>query len=113
MSKDEANFKFLNSEIWKQNNTAAEFGISTAADIPELNLAITGINDKTTKALLTLNEQIMHVQEGEFEFTLDGKTKNYGSNSVVVIPSNIPHSGIALTDCKIMDVFSPVREEYR
>tara|TARA_B100001057_G_scaffold106405_1_gene104052 strand:+ start:10396 stop:10707 length:312 start_codon:yes stop_codon:yes gene_type:complete len=60
-----------------------------------------------------IHEQIMHVQEGEFEFTLDGKTKNYGSNSVVVIPSNIPHSGIALTDCKIMDVFSPVREEYR
>ena len=60
-----------------------------------------------------IHEQIMHVQEGEFEFTLDGKTKNYGPNSVVVIPSNIPHSGIALTDCKIMDVFSPVREEYR
>ena len=60
-----------------------------------------------------IHEQIMHVQEGVFEFNLDGKTNNYGSNSVVVIPSNIPHSGIALTDCKIMDVFSPVREEYR
>ena len=32
-----------------------------------------------------IHEQIMHVQEGEFEFTLDGKTKNYGSNSVVVL----------------------------
>ena len=60
-----------------------------------------------------IHEQIMHVQEGVFEFNLDGKTNNYGSNSIVVIPSNIPHSGIALTDCKIMDVFSPVREEYR
>tara|TARA_B100000530_G_scaffold96660_1_gene59746 strand:+ start:82 stop:393 length:312 start_codon:yes stop_codon:yes gene_type:complete len=60
-----------------------------------------------------IHEQIMHVQEGKFEFTLDGKTKVYGSNSVVVIPSNTLHSGVALTSCKILDVFSPVREEYR
>ena len=60
-----------------------------------------------------IHEQIMHVQEGKFEFTLDGKTKVYESNSVVVIPPNTLHSGIALTNCKIMDIFSPVREEYR
>jgi quercetin dioxygenase-like cupin family protein len=55
----------------------------------------------------------MHVVEGEFEFTLDRKTKKYSNGDVVVIPSNIPHSGKALTNCKLMDVFSPVREEYR
>ena len=60
-----------------------------------------------------VHEQIMHVLEGEFKLTLDRKTKVYGSNSVVVIPSNTLHRGIAITNCKIMDVFSPVREEYR
>ena len=60
-----------------------------------------------------IHEQIMHVVEGEFEFTLDRKTKKYSNGDVVVIPSNIPHSGKALTNCKLMDVFSPVREEYR
>ena len=60
-----------------------------------------------------IHEQTMHVVEGEFEFTLDRKTKKYSNGDVVVIPSNIPHSGKALTNCKLMDVFSPVREEYR
>jgi len=55
----------------------------------------------------------MHVVEGKFEFTLNNKTKVYENGDVVVIPSNIEHSGLALTDCKLMDVFSPAREEYR
>jgi len=30
-----------------------------------------------------------------------------------VIGSNIPHSAIAKTDCKVIDAFSPVREDYK
>ncbi|MBU2947565.1 cupin domain-containing protein [Zobellia uliginosa] len=60
-----------------------------------------------------LNEQIMHVQEGRFEFTLNGETKIYEADDVVIIPPHIPHSGKALTPCKLIDVFSPVREEYK
>ena len=59
------------------------------------------------------HEQIMHVVEGSFEFTLDGNTEVYKPGDVVIIPSNTPHSGKALTACKLMDVFSPVREEYK
>ncbi|MEO0571783.1 MAG: cupin domain-containing protein [Bacteroidota bacterium] len=59
------------------------------------------------------HEQIMHVVEGNFAFNLDGKTKVYHPGDVVVIPSNTPHGGKALTVCKLMDVFSPVREEYK
>ena len=33
--------------------------------------------------------------------------------SVLVIPGDVPHSGRSHTHCKILDVFSPVREEYR
>jgi quercetin dioxygenase-like cupin family protein len=60
-----------------------------------------------------INEQIMHVVAGEFEFTLNGETVVYGAGDIVIIPSNTPHSGKALTPCKLMDVFSPVREEYK
>ena len=59
------------------------------------------------------HEQIMHVLDGEFEFILNGNKKIYKNGDVVVIPSNAPHSGKAITKCKLMDVFSPVREEYK
>lgn len=59
------------------------------------------------------HEQIMHVVEGDFEFSLNGSTKVYHPGDVVLIPSNSPHAGKALTACKLMDVFSPVREEYK
>lgn len=60
-----------------------------------------------------MNEQIMHVMEGEFQFTLDGTTKIYHPGDIVVIAAHQKHSGKALTDCNLMDVFSPAREEYK
>ncbi|MGB5170151.1 cupin domain-containing protein [Eudoraea sp.] len=59
------------------------------------------------------NEQIMQVLEGSFEFTVDGLTAIYGPDDMVVIPPHAKHSGIALTSCKLMDIFSPVREDYK
>lgn len=59
------------------------------------------------------HEQVMHVVEGDFEFTLDGVTEVYHPGDIVVIGPYKKHSGRALTPCKLMDVFSPVREEYR
>ena len=59
------------------------------------------------------NEQVSIMLEGTFELTLDGKTVRFGPGEVVVIPSNMRHSGLAITDCRILDVFYPVREDYR
>jgi quercetin dioxygenase-like cupin family protein len=60
-----------------------------------------------------INEQIMHVVKGKFEFVLNGKHNIYTDGDIVVISSNMSHSGKALTNCKLIDVFSPIREEYR
>ena len=60
-----------------------------------------------------MNEQIMHVMEGDFEFTLDGHTQVYHPGDIVVIAPHATHSGKALTPCKLLDVFSPPRDEYR
>tara|TARA_R110002051_G_scaffold178063_3_gene247876 strand:- start:565 stop:882 length:318 start_codon:yes stop_codon:yes gene_type:complete len=60
-----------------------------------------------------MNEQVMQVLEGSFEFTLDGNTKVYEPGDIVVIGPHMPHSGKALTNCKLMDTFSPAREEYK
>ncbi len=60
-----------------------------------------------------MNEQVMEVLEGEFELTVDGVTKVYKPGTLVVIPSYAKHGGKALTSCKLMDIFSPAREEYK
>ena len=59
------------------------------------------------------HEQVSTVIEGEFRLTVDGEQIDFGPGSVIVIPSNTKHSGLALTDCKLLDVFTPVREDYR
>jgi len=59
------------------------------------------------------NEQIMQVLQGNFEFTVNGETQVYEPNDIVIIPPHAMHSGKALTECKLMDVFSPVRSEYK
>ena len=58
-------------------------------------------------------EQVAMLTEGEFELTIEGTPVRFGPGSVIVIPSNVRHSGLAITDCKLMDVFTPVREDFR
>ena len=60
-----------------------------------------------------IHEQTSQVLEGKFELTIDGERKVYEPGFVAIIPSNIPHGGIALTNCKLLDMFSPVREDYK
>ena len=59
------------------------------------------------------HEQIVNLISGEVEFTLDGETRKITPDTSVVIPSNVIHSGKALTDCYIIDIFHPVREDYK
>ena len=59
------------------------------------------------------HEQVSNMLEGEFEFVLGGEKMVLRPGEVLVIPSNVPHSGRALTRCRILDVFHPVREDFR
>lgn len=59
------------------------------------------------------HEQTSQVIEGQFEMTVDGVTKIYEPGMIVTIPSNVLHGGKALTDCKLTDIFCPVREDYK
>lgn len=59
------------------------------------------------------HEQVCHVLEGQFELTIDGETKTLSAGSIGVIPSDAIHSGRAVTACRVLDVFQPVRDDYR
>ena len=60
-----------------------------------------------------IHEQVSQILEGEFEMNIGGKTKIHKPGSILVIPSNVEHSGKAITACKILDIFNPVREDYK
>ena len=59
------------------------------------------------------HEQVSHVLEGEFEMTIEDKTQRLGPGMVAFVPPNAAHSGRAITECRIIDVFHPVRDDYR
>jgi quercetin dioxygenase-like cupin family protein len=59
------------------------------------------------------HEQVTTIIRGRFEMTVDGETRTIEAGDVVVIPPGAKHRAQALTDCFILDVFSPVREDYR
>jgi len=53
-----------------------------------------------------------HIHE-QCSFAINGDTQILEPGFFAVIPSNVQHGGTAITDCKLLDIFSPVREDYR
>ena len=60
-----------------------------------------------------LHEQVSHVLSGIFELTVGDETRLLDPGIVAAIPPHIPHGGRAVTDCELLDVFYPEREDYR
>ena len=81
--------------------------------------------DKTTFGLVELkkrssvplhhhiNEQITYMIEGQLDMVIGGEACSLTDGMYHVIHSNVPHSAVAITDCKVIDVFGPVREDYK
>ena len=60
-----------------------------------------------------LHEQITYILEGEIEMMIGGEKFLFTAGTTHVIPSGIPHSAVAVTDCRVIDSFSPARDDYR
>lgn len=59
------------------------------------------------------HEQVVNLIEGTFELTIDGVSHVLEAPAVAVVPSNVRHSGKALTKVRIIDAFYPAREDYK
>ncbi|MCS3643707.1 cupin domain-containing protein [Salinibacter ruber] len=89
---------YLGAFLHGENMTVTSWEVETGASFPEHSHP---------------HEQISIVVAGEFELTIDGTTEPLTPGRVAVIPPDTPHSGRAVTACEILDVFSPVREDYQ
>jgi quercetin dioxygenase-like cupin family protein len=58
------------------------------------------------------SEQIAYIVEGTLKFELEGREIIVRKGEVLVIPSNVPHSAVALEDTLDFDIFSPIRVDW-
>lgn len=84
--------------VHSTNNTMAFWRVEEGAALPEHSHP---------------HEQMTTVLEGTFELTVGEVTKRIRSGEVVVVPPDVKHTGKALTTCRLLDVFYPVRQEYK
>ncbi len=57
-------------------------------------------------------EQFGYVIEGGFKMIIGKEEKILKKGDAYVVPSNVPHSFVAIGETEAIDVFSPVRENF-
>ncbi|MBP5858605.1 cupin domain-containing protein [Marivibrio halodurans] len=93
------------------------------------------VGDGVARKILTFNEAVMmlrnrfeaggvgpphthpHVQcsyvvSGVFDIMIDGETRRMGPGDSFLIPSGLPHGAICVEAGELIEVFSPMREDF-
>ncbi len=58
------------------------------------------------------HSQVSFVESGVFEVEIDGKKKNLATGDVFYIPPHVVHGAVCLEAGTLIDVFSPMREDF-
>jgi quercetin dioxygenase-like cupin family protein len=58
------------------------------------------------------HSQITHVESGVFEVAIGGEKKILSDGDAFYIPPNVMHGAVCLKDGVLIDVFSPMREDF-
>ena len=58
------------------------------------------------------HEQITYILEGEFEFNIDGDKRVVAAGDTTFKEANIPHGAICLKAGRLLDIFTPYREDF-
>lgn len=59
------------------------------------------------------HEQLGYVIDGELVLTIDGVEHRLGPGAAYAIPGGVEHAASSEGRCLVLDVFQPVREDYR
>ena len=80
------------------------------------NLSIGWLNAKaghTVPLHSHVHEQVSYVQEGKMLFIIENEEFILEAGRAITVAPNLKHGATAITDCKLIDVFNPVREDYK
>ena len=58
------------------------------------------------------SEQLTYILSVALEFEIEGRQVVVSAGEVLRIPSNVPHSAVALEDTLDLDIFSPIRTDW-
>ena len=56
--------------------------------------------------------QVSYVAEGSFEVTIDGTTEVIGAGGSFIVPSGLVHGVVALDAGRLVDVFTPMSQDF-
>lgn len=80
---------------------------------PELMQVEFGFNKGAVGALHSHpHVQVSYVAEGRFEVTIDGETEVVGAGGSFIVPSGLVHGVVALEKGRLVDVFTPMRQDF-
>ena len=74
---------------------------------------VTATADSTFPEHQHPHEQVVVLLEGELELVVAGEPHRLTPGTAYVIPPDTPHHGRAVTDCRVLDVFAPTRDDYK
>jgi quercetin dioxygenase-like cupin family protein len=58
------------------------------------------------------HEQVVYVVHGHLKVTCQGKTVDVRAGDTFVVRGGVEHSASAMEDSRVVDVFTPCREDY-
>ena len=97
MPAEQLNPQVARRVVHTENLTIARLEIAREAVVPEHS---------------HVNEQVATVERGALRFVIAGRELVLRAGQSVAIPSNVPHSVVALEDTTVVDVFSPRRDDW-
>lgn len=102
LSWDSVKKEVMNDKLWRKVITGEK------AMIAQIGIAKGGVVPTHQHE----SEQLSWVLEGAIQFQIEGREIVVRKGEVLIIPSNVPHSAVALEDFLGIDVFSPIRTDW-